>query len=239
MLSEYQGYLKRMASYLSQCGLTCGRQLVENIEKNTAQVGYAIEQVYWYYTLLAKADTGNRLLDLPFEIGRKPDSAMRSAIRAEYMIYRSGVEPLFDWGYVQELLEPKEEEEILPIYEPADQPEPELAQAQEDEPEPADLLGITDEDRVSVEDSFAFLDDEDEYEDLQQQLPQELTVQTDSHDYYRELFAGETFHSTWDSPQEPPRRDDRVYNSEYRQEAIFREKIFIWYEKLEGVVKLW
>lgn len=269
MVGEYKDYLERMCAFLVQSKVSEAIKLSREIEKNHEQAGYLMETVYWYYSQLSRAQTGSRLLDLPFTIGKNTEEDMRSAIKAEYLLYKHNIEPLYDWSVVQEaedfelpvakdeepepLVEDAEEdaqEETIPIEldfskdEICDIPDEVLESKEEEnddeDEEPVSPLGVSQED-VCIEQNpaFDFLSEQDEDEDEDDEFSNPT-----GEGYYSNLFSDTTgfrrptIEEILKSHRNViPKYDTEMMQTEYKREAMFREKMYTWYEKLESLVK--
>lgn len=270
MVGEYKDYLERMCGFLVQSKVSEAVKLSREIETNHEQAGYLIETIYWYYSQLDRAQTGSRLLELPFTIGKNTEEEMRSAIKAEYLLYKHNIEPLYDWSVVQEaedfelpetqeeeveslveeeaeeeeeaetLVEEEEAEEAIPVEldfskdEICDIPDEVLESNEEDEP--VSPLGVSQED-VCIEQNpaFDFLSEQDEEDECSN---------SNGEGYYSSLFSDTTdfrrptMEEILRSHRNViPKHDTEMMQTEYKREAMFREKMYTWYEKLESIVK--
>ena len=288
VVGVYKEYLGNLCAFLVQSKVSEAVQLMQEIENNPEQAGYLLEKIYWYYSQLERAQTGSRLLGLPFSIGKNTENEMKRDIKAEYLLYKHNIEPLYDWTAVQEAedfdlptegMTKEELEEVAPVVdldktkekvepeqteveldmtkekvEPkqveiedsedlddiCDIPEEVLDEKDDEDEEDEPALGVSSED-MYVEQTTAF-DFLSKNEDDSEEEDEATTMDADG--YYSGLFADTsgfrkpTMEEILQSQRNIiPKHDTEMMQTEYKREAIFREKMYTWYEKLESLVK--
>lgn len=251
MLGDYKRYIEQMTTYLSRSGLDCGKKISDRAKTDIEQAGYELSLIYWVYSNFELATTASRLLDLPFEIGKRPDGAMRSAIRAEYILYKNNIEPLFDWESLQERLKEKEDF-TLPEYEEKEI-ETDIVEEQGIKVQP-NPLGVDEEDLEGDvddeedEEPFSTIEDEpipqvSDFDFLTTTTQDDTEESTTQDDYYSSIFRNTDdfipIRNTNTARVSEEKVDWEIMRTEYKKEAMFREKMYTWYEKLESFVKLW